>query len=85
MFILVVLQVAVCNLASLAVNMYVKDDRTYDFDRLAHVSKVITRNLNKIIEINFYPIEEVSASSALLEKDLETLESHFATLYFGML
>lgn len=53
-------QVAVCNLASLALNMYVTSDRTFDFKKLADVTKVIVRNLNKIIEINFYPVPEVS-------------------------
>ena len=55
-------QVAVCNLASIALNMYVKPDKTFDFDRLQHVVKVATRNLNKIIEINYYPVEAVSIS-----------------------
>lgn len=54
-----ILQVAVCNLASLALNMYVTSERTYDFKKLADVTKVIVRNLNKIIDINFYPIPEV--------------------------
>ena len=53
-------QVAVCNLASIALNMYVKPDKTYDFLKLAEVTKVIVRNLNKIIEVNYYPVPEVS-------------------------
>uniref|UniRef100_A0A8C4R0N4 Ribonucleotide reductase M1 polypeptide n=1 Tax=Eptatretus burgeri TaxID=7764 RepID=A0A8C4R0N4_EPTBU len=52
-------EVAVCNLASIALNMYVKADRTYDFHRLFEVTKVIVQNLNKIIDINYYPIPEV--------------------------
>lgn len=51
---------AVCNLASIALNMYVKPDKTYDFDRLRHVTKVAVYNLNKIIDINYYPVPEVS-------------------------
>ena len=54
-----ILQVAVCNLASIALNMYVKPDKTFDFPKLAEVTKVIVRNLNKIIDINYYPVEEV--------------------------
>lgn len=54
-----ILQVAVCNLASLALNMYVTPEHTYDFEKLAEVTKVIVRNLNKIIDINYYPIPEV--------------------------
>lgn len=54
-------QVAVCNLASIALNMYVTSEHTYDFKKLAEVTKVIVRNLNKIIDINYYPVPEVSA------------------------
>lgn len=56
-------EIAVCNLASLALNRYVKDDRTYDFKKLAEVTRVITRNLNRIIDINFYPLEEARNSN----------------------
>lgn len=52
-------QVAVCNLASIALNMYVTPEKTFDFNKLAYVTKVIVRNLNKIIEINYYPVIEV--------------------------
>jgi len=55
-------EVAVCNLASIALNMYVKDGQ-YDFAKLKEVSKVATRNLNKIIEVNFYPVEEARRSN----------------------
>ncbi|CAH1266766.1 RRM1 [Branchiostoma lanceolatum] len=56
-------EVAVCNLASIAVNMYVKPDGTYDFQKLLEVTKVITRNLNKIIDVNYYPIPEAENSN----------------------
>lgn len=52
-------QVAVCNLASIALNMYVTPERTFDFKKLASVTKVIVKNLNKIIDINYYPVPEV--------------------------
>uniref|UniRef100_A0A674E713 Ribonucleoside-diphosphate reductase n=1 Tax=Salmo trutta TaxID=8032 RepID=A0A674E713_SALTR len=51
-------EVAVCNLASIALNMYVTPEKTFDFNKLAYVTKVIVRNLNKIIEINYYPVIE---------------------------
>ena len=54
-----IFQVAVCNLASIALNMFVKPDKTYDLLKLKEITKVITRNLNKIIEVNFYPVPEV--------------------------
>lgn len=39
--------------------MYVTSEHTYDFTKLADVTKVIVRNLNKIIDINYYPVPEV--------------------------
>merc|ERR1719175_33094 len=56
-------EVAVCNLASIAVNMFVKPDKTFDFDKLKMVAKVATKNLNKIIDVNFYPVEEARNSN----------------------
>ncbi|GAB1608351.1 ribonucleoside-diphosphate reductase large subunit-like [Argonauta hians] len=56
-------EVAVCNLASIALNMYVKPDRTFDFEKLKAVTKVIVTNLNKIIEVNCYPVEEAKRSN----------------------
>ncbi|XP_017749813.1 PREDICTED: ribonucleoside-diphosphate reductase large subunit [Rhinopithecus bieti] len=56
-------EVAVCNLASLALNMYVTSEHTYDFKKLAEVTKVVVRNLNKIIDINYYPVPEACLSN----------------------
>uniref|UniRef100_A0A2C9JLE6 Ribonucleoside-diphosphate reductase n=1 Tax=Biomphalaria glabrata TaxID=6526 RepID=A0A2C9JLE6_BIOGL len=56
-------EVAVCNLASLALNMYVKPDKTFDFERLQYVTKVAVRNLNKIIEVNYYPVPQAEVSN----------------------
>merc|ERR1739838_1023195 len=56
-------EVAVCNLASIAVNMFVKPDKTYDFEKLKHVAKVATKNLNKIIDVNYYPVIEARNSN----------------------
>lgn len=55
-------EVAVCNLASVALNMFVIDGR-FDFFKLKDVVKVIVRNLNKIIDINYYPIPEAEISN----------------------
>lgn len=74
-------QVAVCNLASLALNRFVTSEGKYDFQRLFEVTKVcvqifeqsesvviflscfswqvVTRNLNRIIDVNHYPVPEV--------------------------
>lgn len=56
-------EVAVCNLASIALNRYVSPDRKYDFSKLEAVTSVIVRNLNKIIEINYYPVQEAKKSN----------------------
>ena len=56
-------EVAVCNLASIALNKFVKDDMTYDHKRLYEITKVITRNLNKVIDVNYYPVEEARNSN----------------------
>merc|ERR1719210_883489 len=56
-------EVAVCNLASIAVNMFVKPDKTFDFDKLKKVAKVVTKNLNKIIDVNYYPVIEARNSN----------------------
>lgn len=56
-------EVAVCNLASFAVNMFVKPDKTYDFAQLKMVAKVVTKNLTKIIDANFYPVIEARNSN----------------------
>merc|ERR1719243_257272 len=52
-------EVAVCNLASIALSAYASgDDQPYDFEGLYKVTKVATRNLNKVIDRNYYPTEE---------------------------
>lgn len=56
-------EVAVCNLASIALNMFVKPDRSYDLPKLKEITKVITRNLNKIIDVNYYPVPEAKLSN----------------------
>lgn len=56
-------EVAVCNLASIAVNMFVNPDKTYDFVKLKAVTKIAAYNLNKIIDINYYPIPEAERSN----------------------
>ena len=54
---------AVCNLASLSLSSFVKKDNTFDYDKLHEVSKVVTENLNKVIDINFYPTEKTKTSN----------------------
>lgn len=57
-------EVAVCNLASVSLSMFADEaTRTFDFDTLARVVKVVIRNLNKVIDRNFYPVPEAQTSN----------------------
>jgi len=57
-------EVAVCNLASISLPAFVLADRSgYDHQGLYEVVKVATRNLNKIIDRNYYPVVEASRSN----------------------
>ncbi|CAO3618587.1 unnamed protein product [Cunninghamella echinulata] len=56
-------EVAVCNLASIALPSYVVNRKTFDFKKLHQVTKVIAKNLNKIIDINYYPVIEAETSN----------------------
>lgn len=58
-------ETAVCNLASIGLSKCVRDDHTFDYDKLHDVTKVITNNLNKIIDVNFYPTEKTRRSNLL--------------------
>ncbi len=55
-------EVAVCNLASISLPKFVKNG-VFDFEELHRVTRVITRNLNKIIDINYYPVKEAENSN----------------------
>jgi ribonucleoside-diphosphate reductase alpha chain len=56
-------EVAVCNLASLALPKYIDDDKTFNHEKLFEVTYQATLNLNKIIDENHYPVEEAKNSS----------------------
>lgn len=56
-------EVAVCNLASISLPKFVNEDGSYDFDQLFEITRVVTRNLNKIIDVNYYPIQEARNSN----------------------
>jgi len=57
-------EVAVCNLASIALSKFA-DPKTkkFDFKKLHDVTKIVVRNLNKIVDINLYPIPEARKSN----------------------
>jgi ribonucleoside-diphosphate reductase alpha chain len=57
-------ETAVCNLASIALPAFVSpDNKTFDFDKLREVTASAVRALNKVIDINFYPIPEAKRSN----------------------
>jgi len=39
--------------------MFVKPDGEYDFHKLLEITKIVTKNLNKVIDVNYYPVKEV--------------------------
>ncbi len=57
-------EVAVCNLASLALPKFVNEETgKYDFETLYNVTYVATMNLNKVIDVNYYPVVEAKNSN----------------------
>ena len=55
-------ETAVCTLASISLPACVKDG-TFDFDHLEHVVKIATRNLDRVIDVNDYPVAEAKVSN----------------------
>ena len=55
-------ETGVCNLASICLPSYVEDGK-FNFEKLHEITKVITKNLNKVIDKNFYPIEKARISN----------------------
>lgn len=58
-------QTAVCNLASIGLTNFVTKDKQFDYAELHRVTKVVTKNLNRVIDINFYPTEKTRLSNFL--------------------
>ena len=57
-------ETSVCNLASIALPKYVnKETKTFDFEKLHDVTKTVTKNLNRVIDRNFYPVETAKRSN----------------------
>ena len=53
---------AVCNLASISLPRFV-EGKKFNFDKLLEVTQIVTKNLNKIIDNNYYPLEETRRSN----------------------
>ncbi len=57
-------EVAVCNLASIALPLYINEEtNAFDHEKLFEITKVITKNLNKVIDRNYYPVPEARNSN----------------------
>lgn len=56
-------EVAVCNLASLALPRFVTADKQFDHQKLYDITYTVTKNLNKVIDVNYYPVIEAQNSN----------------------
>ena len=56
-------ETAVCNLASISLSSFVRDDKSFDYDKLVDITRLVTKNLNKVIDVNFYPTEKTRRSN----------------------
>lgn len=56
-------ETAVCNLASIGLSRFVREDKLFDYEKLHEVTKVVTDNLNRVIDINFYPTDKTKRSN----------------------
>jgi len=57
-------ETSVCNLASIALPKYVnRETKTFDYAKLHEITKVVTKNLNRVIDRNFYPVETARKSN----------------------
>lgn len=56
-------ETSVCNLASISLPAFVKADGTFDFAELLKVAKVVAKNLDRVIDINVYPIPQAKTSN----------------------
>ena len=57
-------ETAVCNLASIALPKFVnKETKTFDYDELHRITKIVTKNLNMVIDRNYYPVDTAKTSN----------------------
>jgi ribonucleoside-diphosphate reductase alpha chain len=56
-------ETAVCNLGSISLTKFVREDGMYDFDALRHYTAILARNLDIVIDRNYYPTPECKASN----------------------
>lgn len=57
-------EVAVCNLASISLSKFADyETRAFDYEALHRVTKRVTKNLNRVIDMNYYPVPEAEVSN----------------------
>ena len=54
---------AVCTLASVSLPNFIKEDLSFDHEKLIEIMDILVNNLNKVIEVNYYPVPETSRSN----------------------
>lgn len=75
-------EIAVCNLASINVSAFIKD-RIYDFQALADAASEVTFNLNRVIDVNYYPTPE-TRNSNMRHRPLGVGQQGLADTFFKM-
>ena len=58
-------QTAVCTLSSIVLPNFVTPEGIFDYEKLHHITKIVTTNLNKVIDVNFYPSHKTKRSNLL--------------------
>jgi ribonucleotide reductase alpha subunit len=75
---------AVCNLASISLPHFLSDDnKTFDFDKLAEVTKVVTNNIDRVIDVNYYvdePTKNSNMSTRPMAMGIQGLADIFARM-----
>ena len=74
-------ETAVCNLASIALPKFVNKNKTYNFNKLYDVAYSATINLNKVIDVNYYP-SPVARFSNLLHRPIGLGVQGLADVFF---
>ena len=78
-------QSAVCNLASISLSTMVKD-KVFDYEKLHRTTKIVTNNLNKLIDVNYYPTSKTETSNNLhrpIGIGVQGLADVFALMDYG--
>lgn len=77
-------ETAVCNLASISLPAFVNiDTKTVNHEELHKVSRILTNNLNKIIDVNYYPTEKTDNSNKL-HRPIGIGVQGLADMFFGL-